>query len=317
MRFMASRAVEHKSGSSVALLANTLQPTRPRQSSPQTTTAHILQSRLAFSASALIQGDHSTHPFAGPEMSHGDEHEYDHVEIDPDNPFRIDWTMNIDQVQNAYYAQLKEWEQSDCRAHLLDIVDRSAASRRWHFDKVVFFATGSFCQKSLEDRTRSMFQFICAVDLARELQKRGYSKSDKVEVFAQDPAHTEVDGELMHRLGVTKLEISRQDMQHDDLKNAKDHLGPHTVLLDFGMPIYAELCCAMFGLGVSFQVGNTPFALRHYPGEEGEALQMRRDLADRIERDYESEWFPKFEECPKAFIGDRIHFRKMEDSEET
>lgn len=155
-------------------------------------------------------------------MSHGDEHEYDHVEIDPDNPFRIDWTMNIDQVQNAYYAQLKEWEQSDCRAHLLDIVDRSAASRRWHFDKVVFFATGSFCQKSLEDRTRSMFQFICAVDLARELQKRGYSESGKVEVLAQDPAYTEVDGELMHRLGVTKLEISMQDKRHDDLKTAND-----------------------------------------------------------------------------------------------
>lgn len=240
------------------------------------------------------------------------------VEIDPNNLHRIDWDITLDQVQQAYDAQLKEWEQSDCRAQFLDIIDRGVGSRGWQFDKVVVLATAGFCQQSLGVRTRAMFQFICAVDLARELGKRGYTKGSKMQVFAQDPAYTEVDEELMRRLRVTKLEISTQDMHRDALKTAKDHLSRDTVLLDFGMPIYGRLCKEMCGRGVRVHVGVGPHALRHYPGEEGEALQMRLDLADRVEQEYHSERMPRLTGYPFfGFMGDMVHWRKTQEANES
>lgn len=252
-------------------------------------------------------------------MAHGDEHEDGDglVEVDSNNPHRIDWTITIDQVQKSYDSQLKGWEQSDCRAKFLDIIDRGAGSRGWQFDKVVVLATASLCRQDPENRRTSMFQFICAVVLARELEKRGHGNGGKVQVFAQDPAYTEVDEELMRRLGVMKLEISDKDMGHDDLKTARDHLGPHTALLDFGMHIYGELCREMFGLGVRLHVGVGLYALRHYPSEEGETLQMRLDLVDRIERDYDTKPFPKFEEYPSTFLGDTIYMSKTQEANES
>lgn len=237
------------------------------------------------------------------------------VEVDDDNHNRIDWTISFDQVQKAYEKQLKEWEHSECRAQFLDIINRGPFSHGWQFDKVVVLATAGFCQQGLGDRTRAMFQFICAVDLARELERRDGAKEGKVQVFAQDPAYTAVDGELMDGLGVTQFEISTQDMQRDDLKTTRDHIGPHTVLLDFGMPVYGELCKAMFEMGVCLRVGVGPRALRHYPGEQGEGLQMRLDLADRIERDYHSEHMPRLTGYPFfGFMGDMLHWRKTEES---
>ena len=209
----------------------------------------------------------------------------------------------LEKVTADFAKQSELWRQSKSREDLLDIINSNKPEGGWRFQKIVCLGSGSFLPgvpgvpEGLNET--SMLQMACAIDLAGELERRGLSETN-IQVFAQDPRYYNEDVTLLTSYGVEVLEMDRT-LPWFSLNVAKNHLGPRTLLFEFGIPKVEQTCDDLFGSTTGMHIGIGSWWIRGPP-------RNRPELADQFDSRHVSCKFPLSEGLEKAFGTDEVHW---------
>lgn len=207
---------------------------------------------------------------------------------------------SLEQLNEEFGKALSTWKRSSCREEFLQVLDKRRPLLGWQFTKVVCLATGSPSSEteiSTCRKQRSIPQLVCAIDLASQLRERGHAQNSTIEIFAQDPCHTNTDIAFLSSQGVTVLDTKSTRLEDTrGLGVARHHFGPQTLAIEFGIPKWDQyIVKELYGPEVGMNIGHGFHALRQraaqVPHYEPDLL-----IAEDFDRRYTSQAFPPSEE---------------------
>lgn len=223
---------------------------------------------------------------------------------------RLDKDATLADLQKAFARHGKTWKQSTCREKLLHMLKQNQSEAVVNIGTTVVLASGSFSTMNVEGNKRSMLQFACAVDVAREMEKLA---DTEIRIFAQDPAYSDIDKEFCASLGVTVLHATLYDQS---LGPAKDLLGPRTVLFEFFMSMEREGVLDLLRAENRLYIGSS---LSGYSRSGWTPPQDRgvdvKTMAEEWVKTHAQRRFPGFLEDEPVFMGLMVYWKEPQDED--
>lgn len=202
----------------------------------------------------------------------------------------------LEQLQDEFSTVLRIWQQSSCRTELLAMFKRNKPAGGWQFNKVVCIGSGEFHspkhREHLKMRVDSLPQFACVMDIAEQLQLCGHVQETAVAIIAQDPEYTKVDRKFLSSLGVKALHMEDKPEETNDLGTATAHLGPHTLLFDFCVPMSnSKITRDILESGIGMHIGTNVYSWRQIALKRPDLYWWILPIITRFEQQHHKEKF--------------------------
>lgn len=241
--------------------------------------------------------------------------------------------ITVAKIRADFESKKRQWLNSNCFQQVRQILDRQKPEEGWRIGNAVCLATGSFSRDNLQNRHRSLMQFVAFVTVVQHLQK---AQATKILCYAQEPEYTPVDEDFLASMGFNTLRC-HEELNHPGLGDAANYLDASAFVFEPFMQLSVKPMHELLESGVQLYIGssmqrwanNTP-----KPDSESKAktrasgilerkessamIQARRDLKQleqsiRLQRSYK---FPRYEEDPNIFEGLGISWKDTPDNEE-
>ncbi|SMR49098.1 unnamed protein product [Zymoseptoria tritici ST99CH_1E4] len=224
--------------------------------------------------------------------------------LNPTNPPARDLTL--EKLNLEFQTKTKAYRQTTCRRTVTQILNRIRPDSGWKLDKALCLGVGSLSRENLECRRRSMWQLVVFYDLVEQLRGEGLV----LEVFAQEPGFTELDGEFLNILGVKVLETRLGDGTAG-LGPAKEQLGGETLVFEPFIDMNAVMLEELVSAGVGLYVGSSIGGIL---GRRGDSEASR--LVEKFRAGRQMLRFPTFDIDPNVIDGIQVYWTEEKDDQD-
>lgn len=167
----------------------------------------------------------------------------------------LDKDATLTKLLSDFEKKMNVWKHSSCCRAVYKMLERECPEEGWPFNKAICLASGSFSRDNLENRKRSLSQFVTFIDIVNHVSEECASP---IRMLAQDPSYTDLDKQLLAHFEIEVLDLSLEDMiLKRDLYPAKTHLGPQTMLFEFFMDTAADHLRAIVEANLQFYLGSS------------------------------------------------------------
>ncbi|KAF2768494.1 hypothetical protein EJ03DRAFT_375352 [Teratosphaeria nubilosa] len=210
----------------------------------------------------------------------------------PDNIEDLDLTL--EKLIANYHTQFRKWQDSRCRATLINSLERGRRRGDWKLTKAFCIGSGSFSRFNQTNNRRALLQFAAFVDVGNALdflqdsehailtdtKSAGSSCSSsnpnpRIRFYAQDPAYTSLDKRFLEHLGIQYIHVPCNYSPHTPslpLPNAEPFINTSTFLFEPFIErrrttlrhLYARFPCLYIGTRIPDQLGQVPCSPREF-----------------------------------------------------
>lgn len=224
--------------------------------------------------------------------------------------------ITVESLTTELTAKTKIWKQSSCRKSLLTPFDRIRPDAGWNITRAICLGCGSLSRDNVECRRRSVWQVVAFVDIAKELGVK--------ELYAQEPAFTELDEKFLKTLHVEVLAMTT-DNHGNALGPAKEMLGPEVLLFEPFVDMGAGMVQELLEQDVALYIGSSIKGLVEKGKRADATTESRKRLAKDIEAGSLASkfcegrgvyMFPTFDVDSNIFDGMSIYWKEEKDGDE-
>ncbi|EME83856.1 uncharacterized protein MYCFIDRAFT_207085 [Pseudocercospora fijiensis CIRAD86] len=222
--------------------------------------------------------------------------------------------LTIDSLTTEFAAKSKTWMQSSCRKALSTLLGRVRPDTGWNIRRAVCLGCGSLSRDNVECRRRSVWQMVVFMGIVKEL--------GITEMYAQEPAFTELDEKFLGTLDVKVLGMTTGDAA---LGPAKEILEPEALLFEPFVDMNAGMVQELLQTDVALYIGSSMKGLIERGARAEATAASRKILASDIEAGILAKRFcdgrgvyrfPNFEVDPNIFDGMGIYWKEEKDSDD-